>query len=64
MIIASRGQTPRTMAKITGLEEPHMTVKARPTVRKPPRLDTESADKIVNKLINENKKWIKEMAEK
>jgi hypothetical protein len=39
-----------------------MDTKAKPDLQKPREFDLKRAQAIVNKLIRENKEWIKEMA--
>lgn len=41
-----------------------MTSEARPSIKKPGNLDLEKARKMAEKIIRENKKWLKEMADK
>ena len=41
-----------------------MTTQRNPAVRKPKNLDLAKAEKVIQRIIRENEKWIKEMADK
>ena len=41
-----------------------VTTKSKPEIKKPDRLNLEGAKEMVEKVILENKEWLKEMADK
>jgi hypothetical protein len=41
-----------------------MTTQTRPQIKSPKNIDLEKAQFVVQKIIRENKEWLKEMADK